>query len=317
VILIISAKNDSHARVVAQEIAKRGVPVAIGDVLELSTGAKWNMNPRNLGDTQWIGTDGTIIELGAVRSVWCRRVFPPHYDPALRNADDRLFVQRTWREMLWGTILSLDAELLSDPFKQHAATKPLQLVVAKRVGLSIPETLITNDADRAREFVNRHNSLVIHKVMAVAFGQFLYTKCWDGDDDKALDELVLAPIILQRQVTGTQELRITIVGDECFAAEFEPSGHVDGRLDSATPYRPHQLPAEVERKLLAVMRVLGLSYATIDMRIDAQGDYVFLELNPQGQYLYVEILTGQPITRALVDLLIANRAKRSSAIRAA
>jgi hypothetical protein len=318
VILIISSQRDTHARVVAQEIAKRGVAVAIGDVIELGAGAKCSMNPHDVGDTQWTGADGATIHLDCVRSVWCRRVYPPHYDPALRDIGDRRFVERQWNDMLWGTIMSLDAELLSDPFKQRAATKPLQLVVAGRVGLTIPETLITNDAQRAREFVSRHDSLVIHKTLAAsAYAKLLYTKCWDEDDDRALDELVLTPIILQRRITGTRELRITIVGKECFAAEFEPSGHVDGRLDSATPYRPHQLPAEIERQLLALMRVLGLSYATVDMRIDAHGDYVFLELNPQGQYLYVEIRTGQPITRALVDLLIANHLQRSTAVKAA
>jgi hypothetical protein len=313
-ILIISARRDSHARVVAQEIAKRGVPVAIGDVSEWGAGAKWSMSPHTVDDTRWIGAEGATIQLNSVRSIWCRRVYQPHYDPALRDIADRRFVQRQWNDMLWGTIMSLDAELLSDPFKQRAATKPLQLAVAARVGLTIPETLITNDAQRVREFLSRHDSRVIHKILsASAYERLLYTKCWDEDDERALDELVLAPIILQRRITGTRELRIAIVGDECFAAEFEPGGHVDGRLDSATVYRPHRLPAEIERRLLAMMRVLGLGYATADMRIDAHGDYVFLELNPQGQYLYVEIRTGQPITHALVDLLIANRDKPCSA----
>jgi hypothetical protein len=308
VILIISSPCDVHARVVAQEITKRGVAVAIGDVTEFSAGARLAVNPRNPRDATWVGADGTTIELGDVRSVWCRRSFPPRYDPALRDVADRLFVQRQWSEMLWGTIMALDADLLSDPFRQRAATKPYQLAVAQRVGLSIPDTLITNDAQRAREFVSRHEQRVIHKTLAVSYEQFLYTKQWDRDDDAGLHELVLAPMILQRQVAGSKELRVTVVGEQCFAAEFEARGHVDGRLDSTATYRAHRLPAEVEGKLGAMMHKLGLRYATIDLRLDPHGDYVFLDLNPQGQYLYVEIRTGQPITRALVDLLVGANA---------
>jgi hypothetical protein len=112
-------------------------------------------------------------------------------------------------------------------------------------------------------------------------------------------------------------LRVTVIGDQCFAAEFVPSGHVDGRLDSTAAYRAHRLPAEIERRLGAMMSILGLRYATIDLRLDSEGDYVFLDLNPQGQYLYVEIRTGQPMTRALVDLLVgADEVRHREAVEA-
>jgi hypothetical protein len=316
-ILIISAMRDSHARVVAHEIARRGAEVAIADVTEFGAGATLNLNPERPRDATWVRADGSTIALGDVRSVWCRRVFPPTFDPAVRKLGDRSFMQRQWTEMLWGTIMALDAELLSDPFKQKAATKPYQLAVARRVGLTIPATRITNDPQRAREFVSRHERRVVNKSLAISWDQFLYTKLWDDTDDAALHELTLAPMILQRQVTGSVELRVTVIGDQCFAAEFVPSGHVDGRLDSTAAYRAHRLPAEIERRLGAMMSILGLRYATIDLRLDSEGDYVFLDLNPQGQYLYVEIRTGQPMTRALVDLLVgADEVRHREAVEA-
>ena len=105
-------------------------------------------------------------------------------------------------------------------------------------------------------------------------------------------------------VTDCRELRITVIGEQVFAAEFRPAaGLIDGRLDLDTPYRPHTLPNELSRRLLALVRQLGLVFSTIDMKLTDEGEYVFLELNPMGQYLYIEILAGLPLTAAMAELL--------------
>jgi len=59
--------------------------------------------------------------------------------------------------------------------------------------------------------------------------------------------------------------------------------------------------------LRALMRRLGLVYGAIDLRLTPDGRYVFLEINPAGQFLYVEQQTGQPIAAALAALLAAGR----------
>jgi hypothetical protein len=302
-ILIVSADHDTHALVVADELRRRGLPVTIGDVSEFSSGATIQLTTQGQDVGRWIRADGSIIDLSTVTCVWCRRIFPPDYDAGLMDVADRLFVQRQWTEALWGALLSLDAVLVSDPFRQKAASKPYQLALARRFGLKIPETLVTNDRRCLTEFLNRHNGQVIHKTLAVSDEQFLYTKKWEADDESALTELILAPMIFQSVVSGNVEVRVTIVGERMFAAEFAPTGHVDGRLDNNAVYRAHQLPAYLQHRLLRLMRALGLSYSTVDLRIDDRGDYIFLDLNPQGQYLFVEIRTGQPITSALADLL--------------
>jgi glutathione synthase/RimK-type ligase-like ATP-grasp enzyme len=120
--------------------------------------------------------------------------------------------------------------------------------------------------------------------------------------------LVLAPTIFQEIITDCRELRVTVIGDQAFAAEFRPrNGLIDGRLDLETPYRQHELPDEVATRLLALVRRLGLVFSTIDMKLTDDGEYVFLELNPQGQYLDIEILTGIPLTAAMAQFLANGR----------
>ena len=303
-ILIVSCLPDRHAQVIERLLQARGVPVFIGDVTEFSSGARLSQHG---GGTRWTRADGTTAQLDAARAVWCRRYFTPNFDPALRDGGDRDFVRRQWSELLWGTVCALGVPLVSDPYAQQAASKPRQLALAHAAGLRVPDTLISNDADAVLAFVDRHHGRVIHKTLAAANDQLLFTKRWTAADAEALATLDLAPMIFQEQIDGNREVRVTLVGERVFAAEFPVGAQADGRLDVDVAFRPIALPREIRRQLLALMDALQLRYATVDLRIDAVGEFVFLELNPQGQFLYMEIKTGMPVSAAVADLLCGAR----------
>jgi glutathione synthase/RimK-type ligase-like ATP-grasp enzyme len=130
-----------------------------------------------------------------------------------------------------------------------------------------------------------------------------------------LDAVRFAPVIFQEHIRADIDLRITMIGDAIFVAAIisgETDYHVDFRMTMhAAPIQPHVLPDEVVVKLRALMAALGLVYGAIDMRLTPEGEYVFLEVNPAGQWLFIEERTGQPITAALADhLLTFDRAWR-------
>jgi glutathione synthase/RimK-type ligase-like ATP-grasp enzyme len=136
--------------------------------------------------------------------------------------------------------------------------------------------------------------------------QFLETKEWEEDARRHLGCLPLAPTIFQELVQGPADIRVTIVGDTCFGALIEADRsrpHVDSRINEGPVAVLYTLPERTKRQLLGVMRELGLRFATIDMKVRDDGELVFLELNPQGQFLYIEILTGQPIAKSMAKLL--------------
>ena len=129
------------------------------------------------------------------------------------------------------------------------------------------------------------------------------------------ENIQLTPVIFQRYVPVLYDLRITIVGDRIFAAELHTQQgkyQVDVRLNRNMPCYPHTLPAEVSQKLLNLMERLGLEYGAIDMRLTPDGDYVFLEINPNGSYFYIESATGLPISRTLAQRLSLGRSGTSS-----
>ncbi len=183
-----------------------------------------------------------------------------------------------------------------------AAHKPWQLKLAKQAGLVLPETLMTNDPDEAREFWRRHPGAVIYKPFLQTYNAWRETRLLRPEEEELAAAVRFAPVIFQRYVPGVLDLRITVIGDRVLAAEANLENgeyKVDVRFNTNITYRPHQLPDAVSAKLLAFMRRLGLEYGAIDMRVTPEGEYVFFEVNPAGQFLYVEQAAGLPITAAL------------------
>jgi glutathione synthase/RimK-type ligase-like ATP-grasp enzyme len=95
-------------------------------------------------------------------------------------------------------------------------------------------------------------------------------------------------------------------------SQGDPRGRIDFRLalaenPSALPHVVHELPARVSEQVLALVRALNLVTCAIDMVVTPAGDYVFLEVNPSGQFGWIEGLTGLPITAELVGLLMRGR----------
>jgi len=308
-ILIVAPRNDVHAQCVAQDLDKMGQPFRFVDSSRLADEGRLQFRAGQRRGSTWTCVDGKPVALDAVDTVWHRRRFLPPI-AAQHPISDQTYFQREWTEMISGVFASLDAAwFVNDPHRQQAAVKPLQLRLAELLGLRIPDTLITNDPVAAAAFVDQHDRRVVHKALSPPRHRFLPTKQWSESDREVLDDLVLAPTIFQETVTDCRELRLTVIGEQIFAAEFRPaSGLIDGRLDLETPYRPHPLPADLSQRLLGLVRQLGLVFSTIDMKLTDEGEYVFLELNPMGQYLYVEILTGLPLTAAMAELLARGRA---------
>jgi glutathione synthase/RimK-type ligase-like ATP-grasp enzyme len=118
----------------------------------------------------------------------------------------------------------------------------------------------------------------------------------------------LTPCLFQENVSKRVELRVIAVGSELFCAEIDSQRSELTAQDWRRSYpdlrhRPHTLPSEVERGLRELMDRLGLLFGAIDLILTPDGRYVFLEINANGQWAWLEGELGMPLTSALVDLL--------------
>jgi hypothetical protein len=305
-VLVVAPAADSHARAVLAELRRRRVRVACVDTARFPERAALTLCLD--GDARWRGTlqSGDALHPNEVRAVWWRRPEPYRLHPSLRGrrrdgafcaADDALGA-------FWS---ALDARWVNDPARDEAAEhKPRQLALASRLGLAVPVSLVTNDPAAARAFVAaRPDGETIHKNITSAPALLRHTALARAGDRALFATVRHLPLMFQERVHGT-DLRVTVVGDDLFAAEIDTgeTGAIDVR--ATLPHarmRAVRLPPRVASRLHRFVRTLGLVYAAIDLRRRPDGEHVFLEVNPSGEWRYVERRTGQPITSAVASVL--------------
>lgn len=326
--LIISNPEDEHTRVVTAKIAALGVepvlffPEHLGERLRLSLALE--TEPGIPPELALIEDSLSRLDLATVGTVWYRRPRPPVLDEFRLRPDATAFARDEWRAALEGALTLLNDPLwVSHPDRlREGARKPRQLLIARALGLAIPCTLITNDPQQARTFIERLQGRVIVKPTGAGWiseaetdrVRYVLTNRLAPDDLAHLDDIAIAPITLQEEISKAYELRVTIVGREVLAIRIDsqrsPLSQVDWRRYDVTrtPYTAYPLPVALQWRLLRLTQVLGLEYGAIDLIREPDGRYVFLEINGSGQFLWAEELSGVGVSDALARLL-AGRAE--------
>ena len=192
-----------------------------------------------------------------------------------------------------------------------AEFKPYQLEIATRLGLMVPATLISNVPDSIRAFFTECGKAMIAK--PVRSGHIVQngvdcavftTKIQESDLDDLADA-ALCPTIYQELDPKQYDIRVTVVGRKIFAAaidsQSDPEASVDWRRTSnpLLPHRVIELPAQVQAQILGLMDALSLNYGALDFVLTPDGRYVFLEINPNGQWLWLDDMLSFGISREI------------------
>lgn len=266
------------------------------------------------------------LDLADVTAVWYRRVsygrgLPTSMDPQLRGAS----VEETKRtvEGMLASLRVLHVDPL--PAVRFGMNKQAQLDVAREVGLDTPRTLTTNDPDAARDFAATCPGGVILKMLS-SFAVYrdgeehvVFTTALQPEHLSDMRGLSLCPVTFQEKVPKARELRVTVVGERVFSASIDsqaaPGAEIDWRRQGAAlvdAWRADALPPEVEARVLALMDRLGLNYGALDIIRTPDGRHVFLEVNPSGEFFWLEETPGFPISDALAEVLLGRAAARTS-----
>jgi len=183
-----------------------------------------------------------------------------------------------------------------------AQLKTFQLHAARKAGLTIPKTLITNNASRVRQFTQENCSVVYKPAMGGSLCRLLDTEVLSR-----IELIAASPVIFQEKIEG-RSVRLTIIGNELVSAVAIPSDAMDYRADPAysggrQTYEPVEIPAPILESCLALMRSCGLCFTGIDLIQKADGSFVFLEANSSPIYLDIEQKTQTPITAKLAEYM--------------
>ena len=263
------------------------------------------------------------LDLREVAAVWYRRIWIGGRIPTTMDAQLREASIKESRATVQGMIASLKGFHLDPvPNIRRADNKQLQLQVAQELGLDTPRTLITNNPQAVREFAKECEEGMITKMLS-SFAIYeegkekvVFTNPVAPEDLENLEGLRFCPMTFQEKVPKALELRTIIVGKRVFTASIDSQSSEGARNDwrrrgvaLLEAWKPYNLPQAVEEKLLKLMEHFGLNYGALDLILTPDGRHVFLEVNPVGEFFWLERCPGLPISKAIADILLSQSQK--------
>ncbi len=321
-ILIPTIQNDIHATAVAlvlEQMGHRPIRWFCQDLPEAAT-ASFRVGTQ-AGRVILRPTAEAGIAPQNVDIFWNRRVG----DPIIKNPDaqpsDQKVARQEMKQFVRGLVQTLSerAFAVNDHEAARRANKLYQLHVATQLGFHIPETLISNDPEHIKAFLRQHEDA------GVIFKGFRPVTWVAGKRTAQLythevrlgmlpydPMLQLSPGIFQTQVPKAFEVRVTCMGAELFAAKLDSQSSQAGRVDwrqevpSAMPTSRMELPGKIADRCRSLLKRLGLVFGCLDFIVTPSGEYVFLEVNQMGQFLWVEEVAPElPLLQAFCEFLVS------------
>lgn len=315
-VFIISDSLDVHSDIVEQEFRQRGV-----DSLRLNT----DCFTKDRVELTFEGSDQGKISLGEdqrlfsqIISVWYRRPGCP--EVGVSNPHQKQFAEAEAGEFLRQLYFSLNHALWVSKYSalEAARRKLPQIRIAQKCGLAVPRTLVTNSPKEVRAFFTECGGKIAYKVLhAPVIKPTEGPELW-GVPTSLLGESHMEKIdlirhtggIFQEYVEKQYEVRVTIIGRELFAAKIDSQAEESSRIDwreavalGKVEVTPYDLLPEVANLCKEIVRAYGLAFGAIDLIRTPEGKYVFLEINCNGQWLWVEEFTKQPLLDSMVRFL--------------
>jgi glutathione synthase/RimK-type ligase-like ATP-grasp enzyme len=303
-VLVLTDTGDLAADLVVLELQRRAIRYCRLNIDNFPAHLQIVYDPVN--SSAIFFPDGEQFSSHDVSVAWYRRSRQFTYEDSYIQREISVFLQCLWREMTWPWV--------NDPIAVDRANSKLwQLRIASEIGFDIPDTLIGNQRNSVEGRLKP--GPVIAKTLGGAAIE-RYGKRYDLFSQLIpLSELETAavgaaPCIFQEQVKPGTDVRVTVVGEHVFATDIDaPANYADWRAAprEAVTYCPIDLPAELVKRCRELCRTAGLIYGAFDFVRQPGDRYVFLEVNPSGQWGWIEHATGQRITEAIVDVLIGHQ----------
>lgn len=313
--LVVCDRHDVHADLVISKIEALGRRTFRLDVDEDSL-KETTISFHSNGFT--IFRDGRYVESSKIESHYFRR---SHVELPLEKNNLADVGQKIWRgewnKALHGIIYFLrDVRALIRPRQAfYAENKFMQMDVARRAGFLVPESLISNSVSELTMFCQNFADVALkmmHQDMYLCEDgvvRGLYVNKIGGriSEFEASGE---NPIFLQQYIDKAYEVRYTAVGRKHFVCKIDSQKSAQTSEDwrrydlPNTPHSSIEPPGEIRNRVSSYMETLGLCYGALDFIVTPTGEWYFLEINPMGQWLWIEDLTGMPVSDALASWLV-------------
>lgn len=320
VLVLTNSYDDSHVEAVFDIIRAQGHKTIRVDVNRIVKGECHISLDYKTGEILHSSPEG-IFDLREVESIWYRKPFGFSqtfgFLEHIQDPVQRMLIDKEMHDTVDSICMLLaDKFWINHPTAiARARLKPYQISVAQRMGLPVLPTLITSDPEAARRFCAEGPAVFKPiTVSNIEYGENYYMVETTLITDELMESLELIrsqPIILQRFVEKSSELRVTCIGDKLFVAQQVPAESsaqtVDWRSlqENGSRYElGYSLPRGIVDAIHAIMREFDLGFSAMDFVVDTGGRIYFLEVNPNGQWLGYTDEIGLPAATSMADCLV-------------
>ena len=313
VVGIMTLSEDLHGYAIMKNIeARHGLRCCLIASNALATQGGLTWSAEHEGPPLVPTSDGAVVDVHTLDALWYRRVGLTQHLPEAADPAYASHIHHACEVALRGLLLTeFHGRWVSHPVAtQLAENKLVQLRAARQAGWRTPATLVSQVPATIRAFFAAHPGAILKPVSQRLGAEAAATAVASEELLENDEVLALAPAIYQECVLCQRHLRICVVGNRCDAALIETQG-LDWRMDLNVPFSPYRLNDPLQERLRATLFTLGLAMGIFDMKITDENEVVFLEVNPQGQFLFVEGLCGIPLADAVADFLVAQAREHS------
>jgi glutathione synthase/RimK-type ligase-like ATP-grasp enzyme len=321
VILIVTSKVDAHVNSVTCHLDAARFDWVRINTEDVASNVNVVVSPAERDGEIFVRDSGRQFRLSNVVAVWYRKPTPAALSHFALEPRALEYVKAEFNETLLGLYSLLGkARWINYPMADARAHRKLvQLAVARESGFRTPRTIVTNDPAAALRFADEvQGDLAIKSLGAISVTQEhgdhieqygLFTRRVTKQElAEHIDKIQYLPCLIQEYVPKQYELRVTCVGDRVFACRIDSQCHPLAADDYrfATKQLRHKI-VECEHlrdPIRAYMDEFGLHFGCFDFAVTPTGSTVFFEMNPNGQWLWVERKTGAQIGQAIAHLLM-------------
>jgi MvdC family ATP-grasp ribosomal peptide maturase len=259
------------------------------------------------------------ISTKQVQAVWMRRIWQPQLSKDLAPKFQAACVRESLAalEGFWDSLRQ--AHWVDNLQRINAAQNKLrQLRTAQEIGLAIPRTLVTNNSEEAREFYDEVKGKMVAKLLTPLSQSmsgssfFLYTSAVKEEDLLEAESLRHSPMVFQEEIPKLRELRVVFVNGKLFVGALDASVYAGSTVDwrrasiDDCVWESHELPSKIAFCLKTFMASFGLLFGAFDFIQTPSGEYVFLEVNPTGEWGMLERDLNYPISDAIAQALLSH-----------
>lgn len=268
------------------------------------------------GDRRLLRHRDREVDLDRLAGVWYRRPTAFDFGEQMGEAE-RQFALSEALQGIGGILRSTDCLWINRPDVDAVAElKPYHLGLAKQLGMRVPRTLLTNDPGEVAALLERADRPIVYKALTGgvihypgAFPNGLLTTVVGDEIRDHLERVSHTMCVFQEYIDKAYEVRLTVVGNTYFPVTIRSQDvaatKVDWRGENQLPYGDYRpLPDEIVKATQALLAELGVVYAALDFIVTPSGEFVFLEVNPGGQFMWMQHDLNLPFSDHVAELLM-------------